>query len=58
LYSIIPSDADATPQQSWTIQHMFFPAFRDFRPPKKFANDGTVIEIASLENLYKVFERC
>lgn len=43
----------------WTIQHVFFDALRiSFFPPATFANDGTVIQIACLTNLYKIFERC
>ncbi|KAL6074310.1 DNA mismatch repair protein [Balamuthia mandrillaris] len=42
----------------WRIEHVIFPALRSFLPPRKFCNDGTVIQIAQLENLYKIFERC
>eukprot|EP00727_Mastigamoeba_balamuthi_P012982 m51a1_g8306 putative dna mismatch repair protein mlh1 isoform x1 (883) ;mRNA; r:64520-68326 len=43
-------------QHEWTVEQQLFPAIRKLLyPPKAFANDGTV---ASLENLYKVFERC
>jgi len=28
------------------------------KPPNHLANDGSVIQIACLENLYKIFERC
>ncbi|KAM9996413.1 hypothetical protein ACTFIY_002599 [Dictyostelium cf. discoideum] len=44
--------------KEWIIQHLIFPAFRKLSPPKKFANDGSVIQITTLDNLYKVFERC
>ncbi|KAK5578395.1 hypothetical protein RB653_008065 [Dictyostelium firmibasis] len=44
--------------KEWVIQHLIFPAFRKLSPPKKFANDGSVIQITTLDNLYKVFERC
>lgn len=27
-------------------------------PPKEFMSDGTVVQVAALEQLYKVFERC
>ena len=49
------------PTLSWVIQNVLFPRFRsalEFTPPRRFANDGTVVEIAALENLYKIFERC
>jgi DNA mismatch repair protein MLH1 len=29
-----------------------------FLPPKEFADDGTVVQVAALEHLYKTFERC
>ncbi|KYQ91477.1 MutL DNA mismatch repair protein [Tieghemostelium lacteum] len=44
--------------KEWVIQHLIFPSFRNLYPPKKLSNDGTVIQITSLEMLYKVFERC
>lgn len=45
--------------RAWTVEHVFFPAFRQrFLPPKSAAEDGTIVKIASLEKLYKVFERC
>ncbi|CAM6089478.1 unnamed protein product [Calypogeia fissa] len=46
-------------KRDWTIQHVFFPAMKLFlSPPRHMANDGTVVRVAYLENLYKVFERC
>lgn len=45
--------------RAWTIEHVFFPAFRQrFLAPKSAAEDGTIVRIASLQKLYKVFERC
>jgi DNA mismatch repair protein MLH1 len=44
---------------SWTIQHIIFPALRlMFLPPTEFTEDGSVMEIASLSELYQSFERC
>eukprot|EP00897_Mesotaenium_endlicherianum_P005513 jgi/Mesen1/4990/ME000248S04271 len=46
-------------QREWTLQHLFLPAMKFFlKPPKHMANDGTFVQVACLENLYKVFERC
>ncbi|XP_062513678.1 DNA mismatch repair protein Mlh1-like isoform X2 [Corticium candelabrum] len=43
----------------WTVEHVLFPAFRTVLiPPKKFAEDSTIVEVANLPDLYKVFERC
>ena len=43
----------------WTIQHVLFPNVRTLLyPPTSYASDGTFVQIAALENLYKVFERC
>lgn len=45
--------------REWTIQHVLFPAMKLFlKPPNHMANDGTVVQVACLENLYKIFERC
>ncbi|AWP14307.1 putative DNA mismatch repair protein Mlh1 [Scophthalmus maximus] len=43
----------------WKKEHIIFKAFRTlFSPPKNFSEDGTVLQIANLPDLYKVFERC
>jgi DNA mismatch repair protein MLH1 len=43
----------------WVTQHVVFPAAKlFFYPPKEFATDGTVREIVSISDLYKIFERC
>ncbi|KJE96006.1 DNA mismatch repair protein MLH1 [Capsaspora owczarzaki ATCC 30864] len=42
----------------WTVEHVLFPAFRTMYPPAGFASDGTILQIANLTDLYKVFERC
>lgn len=43
----------------WKVEHVLFKAFRSlFSPPKHFSEDGSVLQIASLPDLYKVFERC
>ncbi|XP_077249741.1 MUTL-homologue 1 [Tasmannia lanceolata] len=46
-------------QREWTIQHVLFPSMRLFlKPPNSMATNGTFVQIASLEKLYKIFERC
>lgn len=43
------------------LQHSLFPAFKQgapFFPPTDFLEDRAVVQVAALENLYKVFERC
>lgn len=43
----------------WSVEHVLFKAFRTlFSPPKTFSEDGSVLQIADLPDLYKVFERC
>eukprot|EP00474_Spongospora_subterranea_P001191 CRZ01649.1 hypothetical protein [Spongospora subterranea] len=54
-----PTVDETQPSLQWTIEHIIFSATRTaFHPPKSFFSNGSVIEIASCENLYKVFERC
>ena len=58
---VAESDMDPTNHSSraWITENIILPALRtDFTPPKKLGNDGTIVQIASLEKLYKVFERC
>ncbi|XP_020959092.1 DNA mismatch repair protein MLH1 isoform X4 [Arachis ipaensis] len=46
-------------QREWSIQHVLFPSMRLFlKPPVSMATDGTFVRVASLEKLYKIFERC
>ncbi|XP_016128823.1 DNA mismatch repair protein Mlh1-like [Sinocyclocheilus grahami] len=43
----------------WKEEHVLFKAPRSlFSPPKHFSEDGSVLQIARLPELYKVFERC
>ncbi|KAF5291784.1 hypothetical protein FQA39_LY14272 [Lamprigera yunnana] len=43
----------------WVVEHIFYPAIKEyFLPPKAFMENGTILQIADLPNLYKVFERC
>eukprot|EP00873_Tetraselmis_striata_P002649 jgi/Tetstr1/422913/TSEL_013694.t1 len=45
--------------REWALQHVVFPAMKaQLRPPKRRATDGSVVEVARLEKLYRIFERC
>jgi len=47
------------PKTATLVQQVLFPAFRScLIPPKDMASDCTVMQVACLEKLYKVFERC
>ena len=47
------------PEQAWTIQHLLLPAIRKgYEPPGVQASNGTVVQVACTEMLYKIFERC
>ncbi|XP_011096073.1 DNA mismatch repair protein MLH1 [Sesamum indicum] len=50
---------NAWAQREWSIQHVLFPSMRLFlKPPTSMAANGTFVKVASLEKLYKIFERC
>jgi len=44
------------------LQNCIFKAFKikgaPFYPPTDFLEDRAIVQVALLENLYKVFERC
>lgn len=43
----------------WTTEHVLYPAVKEcLLPPKKFIENGAVLQLADLPSLYKVFERC
>lgn len=48
------------PGSEWCAQHLLFPAFKrfEFYPPEQLQEDGSIVQVAALEKLYKVFERC
>ena len=44
---------------AWTIQHVLLPAMRKhYEPPTAHFSDGSIVQLASTEQLYKIFERC
>ncbi|GER27566.1 DNA mismatch repair protein MLH1 [Striga asiatica] len=45
--------------REWSIQHVLLPSMRLFlKPPTIMATNGTFVKVASLEKLYRIFERC
>jgi hypothetical protein len=55
----IRSVRDRDPAYKWMVEHVLFPAFkRKFWAPAALVTEGAVVEMASLPELYKVFERC
>lgn len=43
----------------WKVEHVLYKAFRThLLPPKHFTEDGNILQLANLSDLYKVFERC
>ncbi|XP_035387173.1 DNA mismatch repair protein Mlh1 [Electrophorus electricus] len=50
---------EAEPSWQWKVEHVLFKAFRSLlSPPKHYSEDGSLLQIANLPDLYKVFERC
>lgn len=48
-----------SPSWKWITEHVLYAALRKvFQPPNKDKVNGTVLQIANLSDLYKVFERC
>ena len=46
-------------EEERAIQNVVFPLLRSsLRPSARRAMDATVVQVASLEKLYKIFERC
>lgn len=44
---------------NYIMEHIIFPEIRkSLNPPKEFATDTTFLKLTSLQELYKVFERC
>lgn len=52
-------DEESTEKWKGNVEHLLFPAVRSYLvPPKSLSSDGSFLEIANLNDLYKVFERC
>ncbi|KAG8660821.1 DNA mismatch repair protein MLH1 [Manihot esculenta] len=58
-HGLLSEAKTAWAQREWSIQHVLFPAMRlFFKPQASLATNGTFVKVASLEKLYKIFERC
>ena len=58
FYSQVDSDSETFDWKHVT-EHILYSAIKEsLLPPKHFAHDSTILELASLTDLYKVFERC
>ncbi|KAE8733459.1 DNA mismatch repair protein MLH1 [Hibiscus syriacus] len=58
-HELLSEAETAWSQREWSIQHVLFPSMRLFlKPPNSMAVNGTFVRVASLEKLYKFFERC
>ncbi|KAL5776365.1 hypothetical protein ACOSP7_009291 [Xanthoceras sorbifolium] len=58
-HELLSEAENAWAQREWSIQHVLFPSMRLFlKPPSSMAANGTLVQVASLEKLYKIFERC
>jgi DNA mismatch repair protein MLH1 len=55
----LPADKEI-PQSSerWQIEHVLFPSMRRYLTAPKSLLDRDVVQVASLPDLYRVFERC
>lgn len=58
LYSQIDIESD-TYDWKHVTEHILYSAIKEsLLPPNHFAHDSTLLQLASLSDLYKVFERC
>ena len=44
--------------EKWQIEHVLFPSMRRYLAAPKSLLDRDVVQVASLPDLYRVFERC
>ena len=59
MYALQLPAAGFEQRHEWVVQHVLLPAMRSqMHPPAVFASDGTFMQVACLEQLYRVFERC
>lgn len=66
LPSLVPEDTGKLEEEEKAkqddqvsqLKHVVFPAMRYLQPPQSMIDSKAIVHVASLENLYKVFERC
>ncbi|CAH1104007.1 unnamed protein product [Psylliodes chrysocephalus] len=60
FYAKVPKETNQNEKDwQWVTEQILYPAIKEyFIPPKSFTENGALLEIADLHNLYKVFERC
>jgi DNA mismatch repair protein MLH1 len=44
--------------ERWQIEHVLFPVMRKYLLPPKSLLERDVVEVTSLPDLYRIFERC
>jgi len=49
---------DEEKAERWQVQHVLFPSMRRYLSAPKSLLDRDVVQVASLPDLYRVFERC
>ncbi|CAN6719603.1 unnamed protein product [Malus baccata var. baccata] len=58
-HELVAEAESAWALREWSIQHVLFPSMRFFfKPPNSMATNGAFVRVASLEKLYRTFERC
>ena len=56
--SVVQPDPNV-PDWKFTTEHILFPQFKSFFiPDKTVTTNGSILQVADLHDLYKVFERC
>ena len=59
LSSSLSQSSTSSSSSAWTARHVLFPAMsKHLRPSKALATGGAVLQVACLQQLYRVFERC
>lgn len=51
-------DTEESRAEKWQIEHILFPTMRKYLVPPKSLLERDVVQVASLPDLYRVFERC